>query len=129
MSVSSDETITPSSARPGPHRTFSGPPHSIKGQLFAITGAASGIGCATATLLVKNGAKVSLADKDKDAVEELARTLGSNAWGYGVDVTKRDEVEYWISHAASRWNMQGLDGESMRHSEGHPAYEDEEYMC
>jgi NAD(P)-dependent dehydrogenase (short-subunit alcohol dehydrogenase family) len=62
-------------------------------------------------LLVKSGAKVSLADKDKNAVEELAKSLGPNAWGYAVDVTKRNEVEHWVSHAASRWNMQGLDGE------------------
>ena len=104
-----------SPASPYPHKMLTGPPHSIKGQLFAITGAASGIGRATATLLVESGAKVSLADKDKNAVEELAKSLGPNASGYAVDVTKRNEVEHWVSHAASRWNMQGLDGE--RHSE------------
>ncbi|EMD61617.1 hypothetical protein COCSADRAFT_344498 [Bipolaris sorokiniana ND90Pr] len=74
-------------------------PHGIANNLFAITGAASGIGRATATLLVQSGARVSLADKDEASVLQLAQELGENAAGYKVDVTKSEEVEAWISHA------------------------------
>jgi NADPH:quinone reductase-like Zn-dependent oxidoreductase len=96
-----------------PHKTEPRPPHSIKGRLFAITGAASGIGRATAELLIDSGAKVDLADKDEEKVLALARALGTNARGYRVDVTKRKEVELWLGTMNKRWNMQGpaLDGE------------------
>jgi NADPH:quinone reductase-like Zn-dependent oxidoreductase len=101
-----------------PFQTIPGPSHSIKNRLFAITGAASGIGRATATLLVESGAKVSLADKDEDAVTALAKSLGPNAWGYSVDVTNREQVEHWLKHASSRWSMQELDGECMAFFQG-----------
>lgn len=94
--------------------TFSGGPtgnlNGIQGRLFAITGAASGIGRATAQLLVASGAKVSLADKDEGSVTQLAAELGENAKGCKVDVTKREEVEQWLGHAASQWGMDCIDG-------------------
>jgi NADPH:quinone reductase-like Zn-dependent oxidoreductase len=62
-----------------PHKTKPRPPHSIEGRLFAITGAASGIGRATAKLLIESGAKVDLADTNEKKLLELARTLGPNA--------------------------------------------------
>lgn len=47
----------------------------IRGKLIAITGAASGIGRATAQLLASNGALLSLADMNGDAVEQFAKEL------------------------------------------------------
>lgn len=82
----------------------------IQGHLFAITGAASGIGRATAQLLVASGAKVTLADKDEGAVMSFASELGENAVGCKVDVTKRDEVDEWLARAASQWGMDCIDG-------------------
>lgn len=85
-------------------------PHGIANHLFAITGAASGIGRATATLLVQSGAKVSLADKDEASVLQLALELGENATGYKVDVTKSEEVEAWIAGAGEKWGRACIDG-------------------
>jgi NAD(P)-dependent dehydrogenase (short-subunit alcohol dehydrogenase family) len=98
-----------------PHKTKPRPPHSIEGRLFAITGAASGIGRATAKLLIESGAKVDLADTNEKKLLELARTLGPNARACKVDVTKRKEVEHWLGTMNRRWNMPGpaLDGECM----------------
>jgi NAD(P)-dependent dehydrogenase (short-subunit alcohol dehydrogenase family) len=103
------------SKRLTPDHTKPRPPHSIEGRLFAITGAASGIGRATAELLVKSGAKVDLADTNEKKLLELARTLGANARACKVDVTKRNEVEHWLGTMNRRWNMSGpaLDGECM----------------
>lgn len=51
---------------------------SIPGHLFAITGAASGIGRATAVLLANSGALLSLADMDEAAVQHFAKSLTDN---------------------------------------------------
>jgi NAD(P)-dependent dehydrogenase (short-subunit alcohol dehydrogenase family) len=47
----------------------------VAGELFAITGAASGIGRATATVLAQRGALLSLADICGSALEELRNEL------------------------------------------------------
>jgi NADP-dependent 3-hydroxy acid dehydrogenase YdfG len=86
---------------------------SITGHLFAITGAASGIGRATVELLAKSGALLSLADKDGEAVQHLARTLtenGVSAYWKQVDVRNRDEVEAWIAGTVEHFEHL-LDGE------------------
>jgi NAD(P)-dependent dehydrogenase (short-subunit alcohol dehydrogenase family) len=103
------------STRLTPHNTKPRPLHSIEGRLFAITGAASGIGRATAELLIRSGAKVDLADTNEKKLLELARTLGPNARACKVDVTKRNEVEHWLGTMNRRWNIPGpaLDGECM----------------
>ena len=72
---------------------------SIKDHLFAITGAASGIGRATSQLLAESGALISLADIDGEAVKQFAMSLTDNGveviWRR-VDVRNRDEVDAWI---------------------------------
>ncbi|KAH7414471.1 hypothetical protein DE146DRAFT_741897 [Phaeosphaeria sp. MPI-PUGE-AT-0046c] len=85
---------------------------SITGHLFAITGAASGIGRATSLLLAESGALLSLADKDGEAVQQLATKLtnnGLNVFWKQVDVRNRDEVEKWISATVEHFGRP-LDG-------------------
>ena len=86
-------------------------PNSIKDRLFAITGAASGIGRATATLLVESGALVTLADQDEKAVIQLAKDLGPQAWGIKVDVTNHIDVSLWLKYAPQHWKRGSIDGE------------------
>jgi NADP-dependent 3-hydroxy acid dehydrogenase YdfG len=86
---------------------------SIAGYLFAITGAASGIGRATAELLAQSGALLSLADKNGDAVQQLVNKLTDNdvfAYGKQVDVRDREEVEAWIAKTVQYFGRP-LDGE------------------
>src|SRR5450830_1734188 len=47
----------------------------IAGQVFVVTGAASGLGAATARMLAENGGKVVLADLQEEAGEKLATEL------------------------------------------------------
>ena len=86
---------------------------SIKGQLFAITGAAGGIGRATSHLLAENGALLSLADKDGEAVEQFAKELTDNGvkvfWKQ-VDVCDRNVVNEWVENTVRHFGRE-LDGE------------------
>jgi NADP-dependent 3-hydroxy acid dehydrogenase YdfG len=75
----------------------------LKGRLIAITGAASGIGRTTATLLFKAGALLSLADINEDALSQFVAELGGRGhayhdlvWWQKVDVTNREQVDDWM---------------------------------
>jgi NADP-dependent 3-hydroxy acid dehydrogenase YdfG len=50
----------------------------IKNNVFIITGGASGLGAATAHMIVENGGKVVLADVQVEAGEKLAAQLHGN---------------------------------------------------
>jgi NAD(P)-dependent dehydrogenase (short-subunit alcohol dehydrogenase family) len=78
------------------------PNHSnLSGKVIALTGAASGIGLATAKLLAGEGAKLSLADWQEGALKKVAEELGQQ---YGsdniiysvVDVRNREDCAKWI---------------------------------
>lgn len=58
----------------------------INGSTFLITGGASGLGAATARMIVANGGKVVLADLNAEAGEKLAAELGSCATFVKTDV-------------------------------------------
>ena len=59
---------------------------SIAGRVAIITGAASGMGRATARLFAAEGAQVAVADLDQAACEAVAAECGSGARGYALDV-------------------------------------------
>lgn len=68
----------------------------IKDKVVIITGASSGIGEATARLLAKEGAKVVLAARRADRLENLTKEIesaGGTALAVQTDVVKRAEVE------------------------------------
>jgi len=72
----------------------------LAGQVVAITGAARGIGRATAHACQRAGMRVAVGDIDAEGAERTAAELGVNAMGGHVDVTDRasfaaflDEVE------------------------------------
>ena len=64
-------------------------------KIAVVTGAGSGIGRASSLALLKNGYKVALAGRRKDALEETAKLAGNNApnaLAVPTDVTKRDDI-------------------------------------
>lgn len=61
-----------------------------QGRTVVITGAARGIGLATARLLAATGDRVAMSDLDGDLVGQEAKTIGEQARGFELDVTDRD---------------------------------------
>lgn len=75
-----------------------------------ITGGAQGIGKITALELVKNNYRVSIFDRDKEALDELKIEMGNEACSYyRVDVSNEEEVTRAIDDAVkSHQTLYGL---------------------
>lgn len=71
-------------------------PKSLSGRVVAITGAARGIGKATAAALVRQGARVGIADIDAELARRTAEELGGGVRAYEVDVTSRPSVAAFL---------------------------------
>lgn len=75
----------------------------LDGKVAVITGAASGIGAATARRFADQGAKVLIADLQEDAGAALADALGAVARFERVDVTVETDVANAIAVALREW--------------------------
>ncbi len=67
----------------------------MRGRVAVITGAASGMGRATAHLFADEGAIVAALDRTKDGIDAVVAEIteaGGSAAGWGVDVTDGDAV-------------------------------------
>ncbi|GGK27531.1 SDR family NAD(P)-dependent oxidoreductase [Salinarimonas ramus] len=76
----------------------------IEGKLALITGGDSGMGRATAEILLREGAEVALCDKTDDALADAARELSAlgPCEAFTADLTKLDEVERLKREVESR---------------------------
>src|SRR5262245_22326406 len=78
----------------------------IMDKVVVITGASSGIGEATASLLAERGAKVVLGARRTDRLETIAAGItarGGTAAYRTVDVTERDQVRAFVGFAKDRF--------------------------
>ncbi|KAL8868927.1 MAG: hypothetical protein Q9174_004660, partial [Haloplaca sp. 1 TL-2023] len=86
---------------------------SFDGKVIAITGAASGIGLATAHLLASRGASVSLADVQEEGLTKASASIQqatpkAKIHTKVVNVASAKEVETWITETTSHFGR--LDG-------------------
>lgn len=65
----------------------------IENKVFLVSGGASGLGAATAEMLVAAGAKVMLVDMNADAVAAQAQKLGANAQSVVADISQEAAAE------------------------------------
>jgi NAD(P)-dependent dehydrogenase (short-subunit alcohol dehydrogenase family) len=73
----------------------------VSGNSFLVSGGASGLGGATARLLMESGANVVIADLNKEKGEALARELGPNARFVETNVADEESVKNAVGAAVS----------------------------
>lgn len=83
------------------------PAHDLTGRIAVVTGAASGIGRATALRLADSGATVVCTDHDEPGAAATAHTIetahgGGRAWHHPLDVTDAAAVDDLIDRTAQR---------------------------
>jgi NADP-dependent 3-hydroxy acid dehydrogenase YdfG len=71
-------------------------PRSLSGKVVAITGAARGIGKATASALVREGARVAIGDLELELARRAAGELGGGTIALELDVTRRDSFARFL---------------------------------
>lgn len=86
--------------------------YDLQGKVIALTGAGSGIGYATSLLLARQGAHLSLADVNPDAlaekVAEIEKVSTGKVFSTVVDVRKDEQVNSWIAKTVETFGK--LDG-------------------
>jgi len=75
----------------------------LEGKVAVITGAASGIGAATARLFCEEGASVVLADVQDDRARKIADELGPRASFIHTDVTDDAALAAAVAHAQEKF--------------------------
>jgi NADP-dependent 3-hydroxy acid dehydrogenase YdfG len=77
-------------------------PRILAGQIAAITGAARGIGRATAQAFLGRGMRVAIGDVDIEAARSTAGELGRGAIALPLDVTDRDSFAAFLDETEAR---------------------------
>ena len=95
---------------------------SLKNKVIAVTGAASGIGCAIACECASRGARLAIADIQQRPLEELAKELKSQGTEVTVtilDVSDSNSVDDWIHATVEHYgrldgaaNIAGIEGDN-----------------
>ena len=79
---------------------------SLEGRVALVTGAARGIGAATALALAEAGARVALVDRDGAGIEATADAIGragSDALAITADVTDAPAMERAVDAVVAEW--------------------------
>ena len=79
----------------------------LEGKVCVITGAGGGMGREAAICFSSEGARVCVADVDRQAAEETASLCGRVSFAQGVDVADEAEVAAMMAATAARFG--GID--------------------
>ncbi|ASL27930.1 SDR family NAD(P)-dependent oxidoreductase [Azotobacter chroococcum] len=80
----------------------------IRDSVCVVSGGSSGLGAATARLIVERGGRVLLADVNREAGAALAAELGEQARFVATDVTSADSARACFAAAVGMGSLRGL---------------------
>lgn len=75
----------------------------IENKTFLISGAASGLGLATAKMIIENGSNAVLVDINEEGGKKVANDLGANALFVATDITKENAVQDAVNEGIARF--------------------------
>jgi NAD(P)-dependent dehydrogenase (short-subunit alcohol dehydrogenase family) len=76
----------------------------LAGKNAIVTGAAGGIGAATARLFLEEGANVTFVDLDQQALDDVARSFDpSRVLTIAADVSLPDDADRYVNEAVKRF--------------------------
>ena len=78
----------------------------LKGKVAIVTGAASGIGRASAIAFARQGARVAVVDCNQEGATETVNSIrseGHDAYLSCIDVTREAEIARMVQETAERW--------------------------
>ena len=104
---------------------------SVKGKIVLVTGAASGMGRATAHVFAREGARVAVTDRNLEDAERVANAIrieGGDARAWALDVGDADVIRIGVAAIATHFggldvviNNAGISGFSRIDDEGYDA--------
>ena len=77
----------------------------IQGKVFVVTGGASGLGAATATYLIGQGAKVLMVDMNQELGQEMQQRLGEQSVFVKLDVTDEHAVKVFFDNIEQEYGQ------------------------
>jgi 3-oxoacyl-[acyl-carrier protein] reductase len=84
----------------------------LSGKVAMVGGASKGLGYAVARALASEGARLSIASRDRDAVQRaadaLSREAGSDVLPVAADLSKADAIDRWHAETVSRFGAVDL---------------------
>lgn len=78
----------------------------LENRVAIVTGAASGIGAASARLFASEGARVALVDLDEGGLLDLVNEIegeGGHALAIAADVSRGEQVRGGVAHVMEKW--------------------------
>jgi 3-oxoacyl-[acyl-carrier protein] reductase len=77
----------------------------FEGKVAIVTGASTGLGPVMARMLADEGARLVLAARRAELVEEVAHSIGDAAVALRADVTDEEDVARMVDAAMQRWGQ------------------------
>ena len=75
----------------------------LKGKVAMVAGASRGLGYAVAEALAREGARVSIASRDEQAIKAAAARIGGDVLAVPVDVRSADAIRRWAAGTEERF--------------------------
>src|ERR1700752_3637422 len=75
----------------------------LRGKVAMVAGASRGLGYAVAEALAREGARVSIASRDEQAIKAAAARIGGDVLAVPVEVRSADAIQRWTAETEQRF--------------------------